>query len=197
MNQPLQQTSVFRTLAARERPSRLKASGSVIYTMHISTPLGNMLACTDDTGICLLDYAEQTSSTTLLDDLRERLQATVVPESHRYLEQVRIELQEYFAGQRQNFDVPLHTPGTPFRESVWQILQTIPYGQTRSYKEQAIALKRPDAVRAVAAANGQNRINIIIPCHRVIGSNGRLTGYRGGLDKKQWLLDFEQRNSAN
>jgi len=89
----------------------------------------------------------------------------------------------------------LHTPGTDFQKSVWKILQEIPYGETRSYKQQAIALGNPKAIRAVASANGHNRISIIIPCHRVIGSDGSLTGYGGGLHRKKWLLDFEKANS--
>ena len=98
----------------------------------------------------------------------------------------------YFAGQLQAFTVPLHTPGTAFQQAAWKILRDIPYGETRSYKQQAIALGNPRAVRAVAAANGQNRVSIAIPYHRVIGSDGSLTGYGGGLDRKKWLLDFEK-----
>ena len=92
------------------------------------------------------------------------------------------------------FSVALDTPSTEFREKVWQGLKDIPYGQTRSYKQQADHLGNPKAVRAVAAANGQNRVSIIIPCHRVIGSDGSLTGYAGGLHRKKWLLDFEKSN---
>ena len=90
----------------------------------------------------------------------------------------------------------LCTPGTDFQQAVWKELQEIPFGTTRSYQEQAEALKRPDSVRAVANANGMNRISIVIPCHRVIGSDGRLTGYGGGLKRKKWLLDHEKKYSG-
>jgi AraC family transcriptional regulator of adaptative response/methylated-DNA-[protein]-cysteine methyltransferase len=104
---------------------------------------------------------------------------------------LRKELDEYFEGKRKEVSVPLVTPGSPFQQAVWKELQNIPYGSTRSYKQQANALKNPDAVRAVANANGMNRIAIIIPCHRVIGTDGSLTGYGGGLWRKKWLLDLE------
>jgi len=90
--------------------------------------------------------------------------------------------------------VPLHTPGTDFQQGVWRELQNIPYGTTRSYKAQAIALQKPEAIRAVAGANGMNRISIIVPCHRIIGEDGSLTGYGGGLWRKKWLLDFEKKH---
>ncbi len=90
--------------------------------------------------------------------------------------------------------MPLDTPGTDFQQSVWKILQTIVYGETCSYKQQAITINNPKAIRAVASANGHNRVSIVIPCHRVIGSNGSLVGYGGGLHRKKWLLDFEKAN---
>lgn len=102
------------------------------------------------------------------------------------------QVQSYFAGERFVFDVPLAPEGTPFQQSVWQALLTIPYGETCSYADIATTLNKPKAVRAVGAANGRNPIPIIIPCHRVIGSNGRLTGYAGGLDTKSYLLQLEQ-----
>ena len=101
------------------------------------------------------------------------------------------ELAEYFAGQRQRFDVPLDLVGTPFQLRVWQALLAIPYGHTCSYGQQAQHIGQPTATRAVAAANGQNKVSVIVPCHRVIGSNGTLTGYGGGLPRKQWLLSLE------
>ena len=126
-------------------------------------------------------------------DLRKRLNAVILPGNNPYLKQVEIELRDYFRGKRKVFNVPLHTPGTGFQQFVWKGLREIPYGQTRSYKEQALALDKPNAVRAVASANGQNRIAIIIPCHRVIGADGKLVGYGGGLHRKKWLLDHEKK----
>ena len=101
------------------------------------------------------------------------------------------QLQQYFAGTRQQFDLPLSPQGTAFQQRVWQALQAIPYGETRSYGVQAQMLGNAKAVRAVGLANGRNPIGIVIPCHRVIGANGALTGYAGGLPRKQWLLAHE------
>ena len=104
---------------------------------------------------------------------------------------VRQQLDAYFAGELQTFDLPLHMAGTPFQKQVWQGLLTIPYGTTISYAELARRIGRPGASRAVGAANGRNPIGIIVPCHRVIGANGTLTGYGGGLDRKEWLIAHE------
>ena len=101
------------------------------------------------------------------------------------------ELDEYFLGQRKDFTVKLDTPGTDFQNSVWKALCDIPFATTASYQEQATRLNNPKAVRAVARANGMNRVAIVIPCHRVIGKDGSLTGYAGGLERKRWLLDHE------
>lgn len=104
----------------------------------------------------------------------------------------RRQLDQYFAGKLRAFDLPMAPAGTPFQQSVWKALLAIPYGVTRSYGEQAKAIGNPAAVRAVGLANGRNPISIVIPCHRVIGANGSLTGYGGGMERKQWLLDLEQ-----
>ncbi len=106
------------------------------------------------------------------------------------------QLAEYFAGDRRTFDLPLAPEGTGFQQLVWRALTTIPFGETRTYGQQAQLIKRPSASRAVGAANGKNPIGIIVPCHRVIGSNGTLTGYAGGLAMKQWLLEHERRSSS-
>jgi AraC family transcriptional regulator of adaptative response/methylated-DNA-[protein]-cysteine methyltransferase len=101
------------------------------------------------------------------------------------------QLEEYFSGDRKEFDLPLVLPGTPFQQKVWAGLQAIPYGSTRSYKGQAEVIGHPNAVRAVAKANGDNRVAILIPCHRVTGANGELVGYGGGVWRKQYLLKLE------
>jgi len=124
-------------------------------------------------------------------DLCKRLHAVILPGKNAHLDHLQLELKEYFSKQRKDFTVPLHTPGTCFQQSVWDMLQKIPYGETWTYKQQAEALGKPNAARAVASANGYNRVGIIIPCHRVIGSDGSLVGYGGGLHRKQWLLDLE------
>ena len=101
------------------------------------------------------------------------------------------QLNDYFTGKRTTFDVTLATHGTAFQQAVWQALTEVPFGQTQSYSDIAHALNNPKAVRAVGAANGKNPISIIVPCHRIIGANGKLTGYAGGLERKQWLLEHE------
>jgi len=104
---------------------------------------------------------------------------------------VRIQLAEYFAGDRQQFDLPLHFSGTDFQQRIWRELLKIPFGSTVSYTELASCAGQPYAARAAGHANGRNPISLIVPCHRVIGASGQLTGYAGGVDKKRWLLDFE------
>jgi methylated-DNA-[protein]-cysteine S-methyltransferase len=118
------------------------------------------------------------------------------PGKTRLLERVADQLGEYFAGERRTFDVPLEAKGTPFQRLVWDALVEIPFGALRSYGDVAKAIGRPAASRAVGAANGRNPIAIIVPCHRVIGSTGQLTGYGGGLPTKKWLLEHEQRHAS-
>ncbi len=117
------------------------------------------------------------------------------PSSH-VLRQLARQLDEYFAGCRRSFEVPLAPEGTPFQRSAWAALATIPFGETRSYREQARAIGQPTAVRAVGGANGRNPIAIVVPCHRVIGSDGSMTGYGGGEPAKRWLLEHERRVRA-
>jgi AraC family transcriptional regulator, regulatory protein of adaptative response / methylated-DNA-[protein]-cysteine methyltransferase len=169
---------------------------TVVNIVRFATPLGPMFACATGVGICLLEFTDRRMLETEFKDLQTRLNCVILPGINPHLEKVQQELGEYFSGRRIQFTLPLDTPGTPFQQSVWRILQDIPYGETRSYKEQAARLNKPKAVRAVASANGHNRVSIIIPCHRVIGSDGSLTGYGGGLHRKQWLLDFEKRNMS-
>ncbi|MBW8192234.1 methylated-DNA--[protein]-cysteine S-methyltransferase [Neiella marina] len=110
---------------------------------------------------------------------------------HPSLLKVEQQISEYFTGKRTSFELPLAPAGTSFQQAAWRALQTIPWGQTRNYSEQAVSIGKPKAVRAVGAANGRNPIAIVIPCHRVIGSNGELTGYAGGITRKEWLLAHE------
>lgn len=168
---------------------------SIINIVRFTSPLGPMFACATDKGVCLLDFTDRKILEEEFKDLCRRLNAVILPGSNKHLELAQMQLTEYFEGTRKSFSIPLHYPSTSFRESVWTGLQKIPYGKCQSYKQQAEALGNPKAVRAVAAANGQNRISIVIPCHRVIGSDGSLTGYAGGLHRKKWLLDHEQKHS--
>jgi len=171
-----------------------KDINTVINLCRFTTPLGPMYAAANDDGLCLLEFTDRRALETEFDDLQRRLKAVILPGEHPILELTKQQIAEYFSDERKQFDLPLHTPGSDFQNAVWQELQRIPYGQTRSYKDQAIALGNVKAIRAVATANGHNRIAIVIPCHRVIGSDGSMTGYAGGLHRKKWLLDFEGAN---
>jgi len=170
---------------------------NLIMTTRILTPLGPMLAGATEQGICLLEFVDRRMLETQLKRLNTLLDATCVSGTHEHFDPLYRQLKEYFSGKRKTFTLPLTIPGTAFQQSVWEGLRMIPYGTTRSYQEQAEFLKNPKAIRAVAKANGDNRIAIIIPCHRVIGKDGKLVGYGGGLWRKQYLLDHELKHKAN
>jgi AraC family transcriptional regulator of adaptative response/methylated-DNA-[protein]-cysteine methyltransferase len=166
-----------------------------VITIHrFTTPLGPMIAGATEKGLCLLEFTDRRMLETEFHDLKKYLQANVVWGQSSLAEKAEQQITEYFEGIRKTFDIPLFTPGTNFQNLVWKKLMDIPYGQAKSYKEQALSIENPNAVRAVAKANGCNRIAIIIPCHRVIGDDGSMTGYGGGIWRKKWLLDFEQKN---
>ena len=169
-------------------------SQSVIKITRLLTPLGPMLAGTSNQGICLLEFVDRPMLETQIKRVQSRYQAILVPGNHPLFSQVDQELKEYFKGKRKQFSVDLDFKGTAFQQTVWEALIKIPYGETRSYSAQARMIGDPRATRAVAKANGDNRISILIPCHRVIGSDGHLTGYGGGIWRKQYLLDLEKNN---
>ncbi|RPH34960.1 MAG: methylated-DNA--[protein]-cysteine S-methyltransferase [Chloroflexi bacterium] len=158
---------------------------------RIDTPLGTMVAAAVDEGLVVLDFADRRAAQTALRNASHRLQAIPTIGRQTHLEALRIQLNEYFAGARTTFDLPLAPRGTAFEESVWSWLRTIPPGQTRTYADGATAVGQPQAVRAIGRANGANPLAIIVPCHRVIGSDGDLTGYGGGLWRKRALLELE------
>lgn len=161
------------------------------------TPLGDMMALLSDRGLCLLEFSERTKG--LAREVAQVEAARGGPAragENTHTARLGSELAEYFAGRRRTFDVPLDLVGTPFQQSVWQALLAIPYGQTRSYGEQARSIGKPTAARAVAAANGNNKISLIVPCHRVIGGDGSMTGYGGGVARKEWLLAMERGERA-
>jgi AraC family transcriptional regulator of adaptative response/methylated-DNA-[protein]-cysteine methyltransferase len=164
---------------------------SVIDITRLETPLGTMYAGGVADGICLLEFSDRRMLETELKQLAKYFNATIVQGENPHFTLLRKELKQYFEHKLKDFTVPLNAPGTEFQKAVWKELRNIPYAKTRSYKEQATALGKPEAVRAVANANGMNRISIIIPCHRVIGADGSLTGYGGGLWRKNWLLEHE------
>jgi methylated-DNA-[protein]-cysteine S-methyltransferase len=154
-------------------------SSPEIYTAYYQSPLGLLAVSASAAAILAVEYAAQAGAEVL------RLPAC--------LTECLDQLDQYFQGRRQEFALALAPAGTSFQRSVWDELQRIPYGATLSYRELATAVGNPAATRAAGRANGRNRINIIIPCHRVIGADGSLTGYGGGLWRKEWLLDHERR----
>ncbi|RBL89325.1 bifunctional transcriptional activator/DNA repair enzyme AdaA [Chitinophaga flava] len=165
----------------------------IIHVTQLETPLGTMFAGAVEEGVCLLEFADRKILEQELKALKQLLNANIIPGDHPHFAVLRQELEEYFEGRRKVFSVPLLMPGTEFQQAVWQLLQTVAYGEVRTYKKQATILQRPDAVRAVAHANGMNRISILVPCHRIISEDGSLTGYGGGIWRKQWLLDLEKK----
>ena len=165
----------------------------VLSTIRITTPLGPMIACAVKQGICLLEFSDRPGLESYVDSLGKKLNAVLLPGTNVHLDQLQHQVHDYFQGQRKRFDLQLFTTGTTFQEMVWNALDRIPFGETRTYSQQSEAIGHPNSVRAVASANGQNRIAIVVPCHRVIGKDGKLRGYAGGINRKQWLLEFEAR----
>jgi AraC family transcriptional regulator, regulatory protein of adaptative response / methylated-DNA-[protein]-cysteine methyltransferase len=177
--------------AAKVGPGKGAAPADFIRLAWFESPLGPLVAGAVDAGICLLEFGDRRMLEAQAGALRSHLALPAVPASHPHLERLKTELGEYFGGARRVFDLPLHEPGTLFQERVWAALREIPCGETRSYSELARALGDPAAVRAVAQANGRNRIAILVPCHRVIGADGGLGGYGGGVWRKKRLLEIE------
>lgn len=167
---------------------------TVVTMTRIATKLGPMIAGATEEGICLLEFADRRMIETELKYLERILNAVILPGESTYFKELKKELDEYFEGVRRTFDLPLVLSGSDFQKKAWKALLEIPYGETRSYKQQAMKIGFEKAVRAAGRANGENRIAIIIPCHRVIGENGNLTGYGGGIWRKQWLLKHEKEN---
>jgi AraC family transcriptional regulator of adaptative response/methylated-DNA-[protein]-cysteine methyltransferase len=172
------------------------ADAPLVRLTRLATPLGAMLAGATDEALCLLEYSDRRMLELQLRRIIKELDCRVVPGSNPVLEKLAGELEAYFAGRLERFETPLRAPGTPFQEAVWERLLRIPHGATTSYGALAAELGRPTASRAVARAVGDNRIAIVIPCHRVVGSDGSLTGYGGGLWRKQRLLELERGSAA-
>ena len=148
------------------------------YQKILPSPLGNLYAVASEAGICELKFINSDDS-------------SFIATTNHHLDLLEQELASYFSKKIKNFTVSLDPQGTDFQKKVWRNLHEIPFGKFRSYKEQSLSMNQPLAIRAIAAANGKNPIAIVIPCHRVIGTDGSLTGYSGGLEKKKWLLQHE------
>jgi AraC family transcriptional regulator of adaptative response/methylated-DNA-[protein]-cysteine methyltransferase len=166
---------------------------TILPARWITTPLGPMLALADDEGLRLLEFIDRRGLERQLQRIRRSMHAAIVPGEHAHLDATERWLQTYFDGRAPRNDLKLAPRGSDFQKKAWDALLQIPLGQARSYAQQAAAIGRPTATRAVARANGDNVIAIIIPCHRVIGSDGSPTGYGGGLWRKVWLLEHEQK----
>ncbi len=163
-----------------------------IVLTQIQTPFGELLAGATRQGICLLEFTDTDRVEMQLSRLQKDYRLNGSEGDSPFFALLNQQLQAYFSGHLTQFDLPLDIRGTPFQQQVWRALQTIPYGETRSYQEQADAIQNPKAVRAVANANRNNRISILIPCHRVIGKDGSMTGYGGGIWRKEFLLNLEK-----
>lgn len=175
-----------------------KASGvHCLIARWIESPLGSILALADDDGLHVFDWVDRRGLEREILRLRKRTKFAIVPGGHKVLDQAAGEIGEYFRGTRKTFTLPLAPRGTEFQRRVWDALLAIPQGETRSYADVARSIGEAGAARAVARAIGDNYRGIIIPCHRVIGSDGSLTGYGGGLARKQWLLDHERSGPAD
>ncbi|MGZ0052226.1 methylated-DNA--[protein]-cysteine S-methyltransferase [Brevibacillus gelatini] len=159
----------------------------------MESPIGPLLLASTEEGLCYIDFADEEEGLPNLVRWCQKTLPGVTPVKNEAVnEQAKLQLVQYFAGERTEFDVPTVLYGTPFQKTVWNELTNIPFGETRSYKDIAIAIGTPKAVRAIGGANNRNPIPVIIPCHRVVGSNGALVGYGGGLSIKQYLLAHEE-----
>jgi AraC family transcriptional regulator of adaptative response/methylated-DNA-[protein]-cysteine methyltransferase len=165
----------------------------MLQAAEIDSPLGPILVVADDEALYLLEFVARGSVKEEVDLFRKKTKLPIIAGKADAAKQVEKELTSYFSGKLQEFKTPLLPMGTPFQKRVWEELQKIPMGQTRSYADIAKAIGKPSAFRAVALANSKNAIAIVIPCHRVINSNGNMGGYAGGIEKKEWLLKHESR----
>lgn len=163
----------------------------IYYRQRLTTPLGDMVCIADEGGVSLLQFEDAAHYSRQLSRIAATSQVLLKDEPQRHITDLGQELEAYFAGRLTSFTVPVNPMGTAFQQSVWAVLRQIPFGETRSYRQQSEMLGNPLAIRAVAAANGRNPVAIVIPCHRVIGSGGALTGFAGGLWRKEKLLALE------
>lgn len=160
----------------------------------LNTALGPMIAVSDDQALYLLEFVDRRGLERQIERLKLKMKAVIIPEMTPPIQLIESELKAYFEGKLTTFTTPLHLLGSPFQQSVWEALRQIPYGETRTYAAQANSIGKPTAYRAVANANGANQIAIVIPCHRIINSDGQLGGYGGGIKRKEWLIEHEKRH---
>lgn len=164
----------------------------MLSQITIDSPLWDLVALASKDHLLMLEFMDSKVIHSKIQKLKKYYNSNIQEASNQTLDQTRLELSEYFEGTRQNFTIPLMPLGTAFQKLAWKALEKIPYGETRNYLEEATMIGNPKAVRAIGGANHNNPIVIIIPCHRVIGKNGKLVGYGWGLDRKMWLLEHEK-----
>ncbi len=175
-------------------PTHFDKHHTVLKASWLDTPLGPMLAIANEEALYLLEFVERRGLEREIERLRIRTKSAIIPGTTAPILSIENELKAYFAGTLQTFKTPFFLLGSPFQKLAWEALINIPYGEKRSYVNQATAIGKPSACRAVANANGANQLAIIIPCHRIINHNGALGGYGGGIQRKQWLIDHEKQN---
>lgn len=158
----------------------------------LETPLGSMIAISDNEKLYLLEFVDRRGLENEIKQLRKKLNVSIIPSNTIIIEQLQKELQEYFEGNQWNFTVPIGMIGSDFQKGVWKELIQIPLGETQSYKQLAETVGNERAARAVANANGKNQVSILVPCHRIINSDGSLGGYGGGIERKKWLIHHEK-----
>ena len=163
----------------------------MLKAFWLDTKLGPMIVIADEAGLYLLEFVDRRGLEREVERLRLRTKAAIIPGVTDPITSIALKLESYFDGMLTEFKTPLHLLGSPFQRLVWKDLMRIPYGQTRSYAEQAKAIGKAATYRAVANANGANQLAIFIPCHRINNSNGDLGGYSGGITRKQWLINHE------
>jgi AraC family transcriptional regulator of adaptative response/methylated-DNA-[protein]-cysteine methyltransferase len=193
-----QSSSGFRDAFAKvmgAAPTRLGTQQEMLTTSWVDTRLGPMLAIADEQYLLLLEFISRRGLEREIEKMRCKGRVAIVPGRTQAIESIEREIHAYFDGTLKMFETPIRLHGSDFQKLVWNGLLDIPYGHTRSYSGQAELLSRPTASRAVANANGANKLAIIVPCHRVVRNNGDLGGYGGGIERKKWLLDLEKRNS--
>jgi len=163
-----------------------------MHSSYVDTPLGQMVAIADENALYLLEFVDCKDLAREMHFLKKKTGVSTVSGQTAIIRSIQHELRQYFAGTLSEFKTPLTLLGTSFQQSVWQMLQKIPFGTTGSYAQVAQEIGKPTAFRAVANANRNNLLSIVVPCHRIIKSNGDLCGYAGGIARKQWLLDHER-----
>ena len=167
-----------------------KINSFTINYYQIRTPIGNLVSCSSEKGIVMLLFDEEAKN--FISKIRFNENNLLIGSKNDILEKLESQLDEYFSGKRKSFDIQLDSIGSDFQKNVWKMVQNIPFGETRNYGDIALKTGGMNYTRAVANANAQNNVLLLIPCHRVIGNGNKLTGYRGGLERKKWLINFER-----